>query len=171
MARFTEGEITSMVRRYYLANGFKFLSTQSNGDKLYYCIDEIELNKKQPDSVVFKDDLLVVCEDKIVFSAIYSSKVNSKCDFNKIRSFLDSERNVQSFLEKIKPAVASKNIKIAGSLSSLAPKNSSVYSPILSEDLIILSIKPLDVRTYLIEGYIPTQFLKYFPKPITEISL
>jgi len=169
--RFTEGEITSLVRRFFRANDFNFLSTFSNGDKLYYTFDGNTLNNKQPDSIIFKNDLVIICEDKIMFRSLYNANDKTKGDFSKLSRFLNSSIDLNIFKKKIKNLVNIENVKIIGCLSSLESKQESNNKSFISDNLMHLSIIESKAKTYKITANIVEELHHYFTNQTIEFVI
>ena len=121
--KITENEINSAVRRFFRLNGFSFMSTLPGGEKLYYTINNNPLHNKQPDSIVYKGDLLILCEDKINYSDLFKQNKEHLSDYNKLLSFLTSEEDVRRFNIRAKSGHPDIDFTIRGCLSSLAPKS------------------------------------------------
>ena len=167
--RLAEPEITSLVRKFFKTNGFDFLSTSAAGEKLYYTIKGNKLNNKQPDSILFKDDLLILCEDKIHYNALFSKRNNSLCDYDKLITFLESERDIAAFRQRVTNSAKKINFVIIGCLSSLAPKKESLS--VNHPQLINLCIDKLEDGKFKITLRSPEAYLKYFKykELITEL--
>lgn len=168
--KFTEGEITSMVRRFFIANGFSFLSSSKNGDKLYYTLPDNASNFKQPDSIVIKDDLIILCEDKIFYRSLYSSNSQKISDFEKLSLFLNSSNDLNLFSSKVPKSYDTDKLKIIGCLSSLASNGKN--NIVLPVNLIKISILKMDKSgSYLLELKADKIYSKYFEKKILELIL
>jgi len=164
-----EPEITSMVRHFFRLNGFTFLSTSSSGEKLYYTIGGNKLNNKQPDTIVIKNDLLVLCEDKIKFNSLFSSRNKSLNDHDKLLAFLTSDPDLYAFKQKVALSTSLKDYSIIGCLSSLAPTKSilSIDHPLL----ISLSIDSLAKDRFMLTLKANAIYHKYFNQMTIETKL
>ena len=155
-----EPEITSLVRKFFRTNGFEFLSNSSSGEKLYYTIGGNKLNNKQPDTIIFKNDLLILCEDKIQYNLLFSSRNKALCDYDKLLTFLMSDQDQNAFKQKVSLSLKSKNYNIVGCLSSLASKTSKY---VIDHPLIInLSIERLEKNKFTITLNASERYRKYF---------
>lgn len=168
--KITEGEITSLVRKYFKANGFRFLSTLSNGEKLYYTAGGNTSNNKQPDSIVWKKNLIIICEDKILFSSLFSERNESINDFLKLTTFLNPELDKAIFIEKIRPMVSEQDIKLVGCLGSLSPEKQK-KPEFISDILIYLSISFLLEDTFKVSLFAKETIRAYFNHLELEIKL
>ena len=127
MKKITEGEITSLTRRFFKENGFSILSSLSSKEKLNYTIDGNSLNNKQPDSVFIKNDLVILCEDKLAFKNLFKKQGAKVSDHTKLLAFLESKESKEKFSEKIRIKTGTKDIKVSGCLSSLKPGNKNLF--------------------------------------------
>lgn len=158
LSRITEGEITSIVRRFYRANGFHFLSTSSSGEKLYYVIDGNLQNNKQPDSIVIKNDIIIICEDKIFYSDLFAEKKGAGSDLKKVTAFLSSEDAISHFREKLPKDF--KHNKILGCLSSLIRDSENLIS--IPNNILNIRISRTKNREFNVRVFGDSEILKHF---------
>ena len=159
--RITEGEITSLVRRFFRKNGFRFLSTQVNGEKLYYTVAGNTSNNKQPDSIVTKEDLIVICEDKILFTSLFSEQNHTINDFEKLNRFLSSTVDLNLFKKKLPNHLTLDSVKIVGCLSSLSAKEGKIID-FISDILMHVSFKILENGHCCATLHCQENLMKYF---------
>lgn len=170
MGRFTEGEITSLTRQFFRANNFSFLARLPKSEKFYYRIDENLLNNKQPDSVFLKQDLVVLCEDKVNYNDLFEDHGEKVSDYKKLTSFLKSEANKTAFVKNVLDQTGLDQVYLVGCLSSLRPIKEDVPS-VTSENLINLQISTANHKIYKVEIHCDKELDKYFTAKTLELSL
>lgn len=170
MGKFTEGEITSLTRQFFRANDFSFLTRVPKREKFYYRIDDNPLNNKQPDSVFLKQDLVILCEDKIHYKDLFEDQGQKVSDFKKLTAFLNSEVNRTAFTKKVISQTRLNKISVIGCLSSFKPLKDDTAS-IISENLINLQISTTNHKEYTVEMYCVKGLDKYFNSKNLELSL
>jgi len=159
-----------MVRRFFRINGFNFLSTSSNGEKLYYTIGGNTLNNKQPDSIVTKENIIIICEDKILFKKLFSEQNYSIDDYTKLSGFLNSKVDLDLFRNKLSKLNFPPNIIIVGCLSSLVG-NTSGQPSFVGESLLNISIEELKNDKFKMTLYSIDSYKKYFNQFELEITV
>jgi hypothetical protein len=166
----TEAEITAVVRKFFQKNGFWALATAASGEKLYYTVGGNRNNQKQPDSVFRKQGLIVVCEDKIVFSHLYRGSTTKLSDYEKLRAFLDDPTSVATFLQKVSRSTAVEELVVIGCLSSLGPKadQKNLY---LDERIVSIIIGRIADEQFMVQASVPTYYSQYFDANPCVISL
>lgn len=102
MKRISEAEINSCTRMFLLNNGFKFLSTKNNGEKFYYRInDSIPPLFKQPDCVSYKDNVVIIWEEKIRYNDLFKDQGNKVSDIKKLITFFNSPKLKNEFIVQV----------------------------------------------------------------------
>lgn len=167
--RFTEGEITSMVRRFFIANGFKFLSSSQDGEKLYYTLPQFPVNFKQPDTIVVKDGLVIICEDKILYRDLFTTTPLKISDYEKLSQFLGSEKDLEIFTSKISKTLGTDDFEVIGCLSSLTSNGKKTLLP---HNILNITISPAEIiGNFLVNIEGNSIFDKYFVVKELEIVL
>ena len=126
MRKITEGEIHSILRKFFIINSFNLLTKSKDGSSLHY---QIVITKppqfKIPDFVATKNNVVIVIEAKLKYSDLFTGNLP---DIVKLQYFLENKDAVEEFKKSLYQIVPP-NLTIIGACGSLIPVRSKKRIP------------------------------------------
>lgn len=141
MKRLSEAEVNSCTRKFLLKNEFNFLSTKNNGEKFYFRIDDSTPPLfKQPDCVAYKENVVIIWEEKVKYNDLFKDQGDKVSDIKKLITFFESPKLKNEFITQVADILNLDlcEITLIGGVNSLPPKtNNSKY--VVPDTLVHLS--------------------------------
>lgn len=160
--RVSEAEINSCTRQFLMKNNFNFLSTLNNGEKFYYRINKsFPPLLKQPDNLVYKDNIVIIWEEKVKYNDLFKSSGDKVSDIEKLGLILDNEELQLDFLGNVSEIIgySTDDIILCGGVNSLKP--TGAYKKRVPEELIHL-VTSINVETSIELVGLPKHLEKHF---------